>query len=383
MKRNLHLLQIPFFLYNFIVDIKNVQINSQVSLHHQNGKVLKNGSSVLVRILSSKGNGKYEASVAGVKVEVSAKNPLKPGSVFVANVNSRNGSIEINPQQNIKESAFQTILMESSLGEIFASVENPQIQALLSSLGMVSDNLSLSIFNQFKQLGMKIDSSFMNKIYNLALKFKGKEKKAAELMVLLKQKGISFTEDEIQQLLIQLEAEEYKDFDSDNHKFDENSEDKFEIKNFFNIFLKEISDSKNEIGLFTIMNHLGWKKDKSGNGSWVILPFEIADLDKDDKNVYGNGNIKLYLDNLKKLKTLHLNCNYNKKTYNICLEETDSSINIKLHIDGLSEAETNIVEKLKKSIKTRKSVNVEFVMKNQAEGFGAGLEKLILAGGLV
>lgn len=368
------------------MNINQLHQNNLVSQINQNGnsKVLKNGSQVLVRIINSNGNNKYTAIVSGVKVQVTAKNPLSPGQVFVANANSKDGKILITPN---KETVLQNILeviegrnLSEKIDDVTAFVKNPQISNLLQSLGLVPNNLSLSILLQMKQLGLKFESSVMLKIYNQALKFIGKEKKAAEIMILLQQKGMNFTEDDIQAILSQLEQNDFlEEKNSDGKSYEKKSElsvDKSILRNFIN---QIIQSSNEKIGVLTILNHLGWKKNGSGNGSWIILPFEIKDLKNDD--CIGNGNLKIYFDQMKKFRKIHLSCDYFEKLYNIVFEESEFNINIKLNITNEKLNEGEICQKLKGFIKSKKNINIEFVEKEMIENLGAGLENVVMLGG--
>ncbi len=170
---------------------------SQMGINRQ---VLKEGSSVLVRVISDRGNGKYEGSVAGVRVQLNSAKPLTPGTSFAATVSVKNGTIVISPKE--------TGLLSAGAGEIsltFNEVSQAELASLLESLGLPADNLSSSILKSFKQMGIKMDSTLANKIRSLALRFAGKEKSAAEILSLLAQKGLEADEEEIRQLLTLLE----------------------------------------------------------------------------------------------------------------------------------------------------------------------------------
>ena len=56
---------------------------------------LQNGSSVLVRVASYKGNGVYEGFVAGVKVNISSQKQLQIGQSFPAKIFVKDGLIEL------------------------------------------------------------------------------------------------------------------------------------------------------------------------------------------------------------------------------------------------------------------------------------------------
>ena len=250
---------------------------SQIGINRQ---VLKEGSSVLVRVISDRGGGKYEGSVAGVRVQLNSAKPLQPGQTFVASVGVKDGRIVISP----KDSA----LAATAAGEIalsFYEVSEPQLFSLLESLGLPADNLSSSILKSFKQMGLKMDSALANKIRNLALRFSGKEKSAAEILSLLAQKGLAADEEEIKELLILLKGDtgEEPDFDKSN-----NPEEK-------------------------LINRIN-----STEGAWYLLPFELVQFAEgadSERQILGNGCIRLLFDSSTALKLLNLHCKYNNQKY--------------------------------------------------------------------
>ena len=56
---------------------------------------LQNGSSVLVRVASYKGNGVYEGFVAGVKVNITSQKQLQIGQSFPAKIFVKDGIIQL------------------------------------------------------------------------------------------------------------------------------------------------------------------------------------------------------------------------------------------------------------------------------------------------
>ena len=78
------------------VSIQSARL-SQMGVNRQ---VLKEGSSVLVRVIADRGGGKYEGSVAGVRVQLNSAKALTPGQSFTATIAVKNGSIVITPKDN-------------------------------------------------------------------------------------------------------------------------------------------------------------------------------------------------------------------------------------------------------------------------------------------
>ena len=129
-------------------------------------------------------------------------------------------------------------------------------------------------------MGLKMDSALANKIRNLALRFSGKEKSAAEILSLLAEKGLEADEAEIKQLLTLLEEDSAEQPDSSKSK---ESEQK-------------------------LLNKIN-----STAGAWYLLPFELVQFtEKADLGgqILGKGCIRLLFDSASVLKLLNLDCNY-------------------------------------------------------------------------
>lgn len=235
--------------------------SNQLSRVGVNKQVLKNGSSVLVRVISDNGNGKYTGSVAGVRVNLKSNQNLKIGSTFIASISQKDGTIYISPKENFVTA--ENFKLET--------LNNNQIFSLLQNLGIPLDKISVNLFKQFKQLEMKLDSSVLYKLHNLSLRFKGKEKKASEIYTILLEKKLNGNDDEIFQLLALLEND--KDFSNQSYR---------QGKSLLNRINKNI-------------------------GSWFILPFEM--IQKETQQVLGKGCLRLLYDKTQELKILNIDCN--------------------------------------------------------------------------
>lgn len=323
---------------------------SQIGVNRQ---VLKEGSSVLVRVIGERGGGKYEGSVAGVRVQLSSSKPLHAGDSFVATVAVKNGTVVVTPKEmpEISQISFN-----------FTEVSQNQLYSLLESLGLPADNLSSSILQSFKQMGLKIDSGLANKIRNLALRFNGKEKTAAEILTLLSQKGIEADEQEIKELLILLSGD---------------TEDRNETQ----------SNHKEKL----------INKINSVEGSWYLLPFDLIQIrdsgedEIENRLVLGNGCIRLLFNSFCALQLLNVDCNYNNQKYLFSLSYEGKKIkNTYFNVSSLassynSKVPENEILKLKKLFISYgvNAGNISWIEKNILEGNASGLETFVKFGGEV
>lgn len=322
-----------------------------------NRQLLKEGASVLVRVIADRGGGKYQGSVAGVRVQLNSAKTLQPGQSFVATVGVKNGTIVIVPKD--------TSLTAAGNGEIalsFNEVSDAQLFSLLESLGLPADNLSSSILKTFKQMGLKMDSALANKIRNLALRFSGKEKSAAEILSLLSQKGLEADEEGIKQLLTLLEGEG-PDLESGKPAADKSQKPEEKLLNKIN----------------------------STEGAWYLLPFELVQLTEQavsDKQILGKGCIRLLFDSSTALKLLNLDCNYNNKKYLFSLSYegkkiTNTYFNVSSASGSLSpESEITSLKKhfMAAGINPGK---ISWAEKEDLEGNASGLESFVTFGGQI
>ena len=202
---------------------------------------------------------------------------------------------------------------------------------MLNNLGLSADAVTTRILHQMKQLEMKFDSKLINKVKNLALKFKGKELKVSELLLLLEEKEINFTEEELLNLLAQIE-----DYSEQNKN--QNQKEKFKELNKFN--------------------------EKKRN--WIFLPFEFVSY---NDNVLGNGILKLLLGvNLKIIEMVNIETVYKNHEYNFSLLfENKKCSKIYFNIPEMKYNKIDIFIDMLKS-KIGKNVQIEYKEKEELSG---------------
>lgn len=316
-------------------------------------QLLKEGASVLVRVIADRGGGKYEGSVAGVRVQLNSAKALTPGQSFTATLAVKNGSIVITPKDSALAAAAS-----SPIALTFNEISDSQLFSLLEAMGLPADNLSSSILKSFKQMGLKMDSALAGKIRNLALRFSGKEKSAAEILSLLAEKGLEADEDEIKELLMLLEGEPAEQSDSAKSK-----------------------ESAQKL----------LKKINSTEGAWYLLPFELVQLSEktdSDRQLLGKGCIRLLFDSAAVLKLLNLDCNYNDQKYLFSLVYEGKKISSTFF--NVSSAERNLlpenqIEALKKHFMAAgmNPGKISWAEKEELEGNASGLESFVSFGGQI
>lgn len=304
---------------------------------------LKNGSSVLVRVASYKGNGVYEGFVAGVKVNFSSQKELQIGQSFAAKIFVKDGMIELQ-RTNENLSFREKVLINNSNSEV--------ITTLLNNLGLSADSVSVHIMHQLKQLEAKFDNQLINKIKNLAIKFKGKELSASELMIILKEKNIDFSENDISNLL--------------------------SLLNFYDQEENDYSDEHD----YSLLNKMNKEKK-----NWLFFPFEfisMKDDSKSDSKKLGQGILKFLLSkDGQTVNLINIECLYKSAEYIFTLCFSDKKINkIFYYISGLNEKYRNFVEE-KLSVLLNNQINFEYKEKDILTGTSCKLSEFVSFEGVV
>lgn len=304
-------------------------------------QTLKDGSQVLVRIIADKGGGRYEGSVAGARVSITSKQPLATGTTFTASITSKNGQILLTPNlgelNNVSQQTFELAVMQ-----------NEELASFIQNLGLPADTFAFHLLQQTKQLGMKMDSALLSKIYNLSVKFKGKEKRAAELLSILTKKGIDFSEEDLLALLEELDS---NPDDQGDHKKSGSQEYKL---------LNKINSIKN---------------------TWQLLPYEILSA----MGPLAKGSLGFFIDEAANLKLLNLECKWlrNNHKYLFSLEyEKGLCRNIKMSGEGpdLSKLAALLDQRL---LAAGKDICIEIVEPELIEGTACGQEEFFAFGGEV
>lgn len=336
-------------MYYFNVNTNGVFIQSNRLV--QNGikqQFIKEGSSLLVRVVADKGNGQYDAYVGGVKTTVTSKTPLQPGTTFVSILHENNGVISLSKNQTVNIEASSNLHI----------LQNQKIAELLESLGLPADEISYNLIQQMKQLEMKFDSTLMNKIRILSLKFKNKEKTAIQLLSILAEKGIEGSIEELLQLIQEYDGD-FEGSQKKNHKQNE----------------------------YKLMNRINNEK-----GKWYLLPYEIQEFNtKDDDGNYaitGKGCIKVFAPD-DKLRMINLDCIYNddKYLFNLIFDNgLCNQINMNItskNIDKTYDTEKIIKNLKNKFVKSGKNIEINWSESDLITGTAAAMENIYSFEGVI
>ena len=369
-----------------------IHISSNIQINHVTPqKVLQNGSQVLVRILGDLGNNRYESSIAGVRTNIFSEKTLQKGTVFKANIIKQNGVITVVPQKeaSVKNPVTITkILQTNQNSSMLELIQSQSLANFIKSMGMIPDNLSNTILLQMKNLGLKFNGTLVNKIHDIAAKYPGKEKLAVELIMDFLQKGMEFDADAIADVLLSLEDDFEKDGKKQNksdfyqnNKIEKNQlTDEINVKTLKAFFNSLLENEDNPIGLITIANNLGTKKDISGYGSWLIFPFDIT-----ENNIkISSGIFRILLSDEKKIIKFCIEHNINEKEQIFVLNFENNHCKALLVNSTESEKQTSIIERLKqKLLQSGFDIEVKWEDAEKIQGNCYGMEDFFQVDGEV
>ena len=289
--------------------MKTNVIVHQTALTNGNVNSLREGGSVYVRVLKSLGNNSYKVAFAGRMLEINSDLSLKEGTAFLAKVKFSNQQIILQQLEN--HSQIENRLLKISGNAQSEILSNPQFIEYFKKLGLKPDEINLAMFNQMRELGLSFSKEQFNRIRILAERFKDKEAQAAQIAMILEQKGLSSDFESVWAIL---------DEDFNSSLFASSSGlkegDNNPFKNFIEEILSGFATKDNKPGLLTLFNHLGFKFDKGRSfGSWIKIPFEFS-YDKDGVKKYGTGNLSAFLENEKKsVKKCQISFNFSITKY--------------------------------------------------------------------
>lgn len=345
-----------------MMDTGKIYIHSQSAISKENANLLREGNSVLVRILKQTGSNSYIASFAGGRFTVNSKDALKPGTTFMARLSFQNGKVNLVkiPQVQNQNSEPKAVITSSN-------TLTSEIASLLQSLGVAPDSISKTLLQTFYATGSRVNVEKLNKARVAAMKFEGREEEAAEAALILLEKGIEPTFENISDVLTGFSLE--KKFEEADGKSDESFDEKQiekELRRFFKDLVESdragnssdarsasdagiLSDARTDAGFLTVFNHLASRQTEDGAGHFVVVPFEFG-FEKGEKQLKGDGVFRVILGISEKiLKKTVITFKINGQIWNFVISLDKEHIKkVKLcHFSELSiETDKNLCKRL-------------------------------------
>ncbi|MCR5724521.1 MAG: hypothetical protein K6G80_05480 [Treponema sp.] len=154
----------------------------QAGISQSRSASLREGAVVQARVLSHDGGSSYTVSIAGRKLQVRSEQPMTAGQVFSARIQLKGEEIAL-----VLQSTADALPPER------------QLQALLSSLGLPENTEAFRLVHFAQALGIRLKPEQLRKAYALSLRFSDSE--AAELCLILDDKGLESSDEAVQSVL--------------------------------------------------------------------------------------------------------------------------------------------------------------------------------------
>ncbi len=270
-----------------------VSLNGTALHDNAENRVALEGGSVMVRIISDEGNGRYAAFVGGTRMTVSSELEFTAGTVFSGRLSFRNGKIIVVPVSGGGNPSGITVSRSPlpAVSDIYAPVSDAMLSVAVSSAGLPDTALSVFIIAGLRKYGLGTESAA--RIFRMASRFPGMELKAVSVMLLLISGGIPVSEKTVASVINQL-YHEPEDFSrrpsgaSGGEVFSENVEDSLSagIMEFAaSVFGGRLP---NQPGILTVVNHAGIRVKSCPSFRRILIPFELSS-EGDGKNVIAGG----------------------------------------------------------------------------------------------
>lgn len=360
---------------------QSVYVHSLTALPKEYANLLKEGSSVLVRVLKQTGNNTYITSFAGGRFSVSSKEALKPGMTFMAKISFADGKLNLiksNNSLNQQQSNNQNIIHQ------FNSM-SPELSQMIMSLGLPADGISKMLIQTLVNLGAKFNLEKINRARNAALSFEGQEDEAAEAALILIEKGIEPEPENIRKVLegflkeklgfkkFSIEKKENGKTEIDEKQIEE------EIRNFFLGIFGQQGQLKAENGdcdFLTLFNHRNSREENH----FVVIPFDFG-FEKESGPVRGDGVFRVVFD-LKKKNIVKSKITFNllDKIWEFVVFFKGEQIkNVKFCRFPEIQSEQRVL--LEQQLKMLLNVGVETVPLDEITGFASGETAISLVKG--
>ncbi|QTQ16595.1 hypothetical protein [Treponema parvum] len=367
---------------------------------------LREGSLVFVRVLSADSDGRYTVSFGGSKFSVHARSPLIPGSSFQAKITLQNGNVALIPHGSVLPDAFilKKILSDNSSSAL-QSISDPVLVEYFLSLGLVPDTLSLRLFQQLRELGLRFDARLLSKARSAALRFSGEETAAAEAALLLEKNGMESSDKAIKAVLSG--GREFGESSGSGQSFGGKSDGEGSRKfgkpdgseadasggadetntsgeaigrgsgeadeagetaaDFKSLFFDDASfayGNGRKCGELTLFNHLAEKN--SSGAHWIVLPFDFS---FSEKKMLGSGTLRLCLDLSKKnVKKMVVSANTHGQEYTFVVYYNNKAGGLKKVLFSIEPPPSSGFDRVRDALKLFLSSNGNSVEVERIQG---------------
>lgn len=323
--------------------------------------LLKDGSSVFVKIINSLGNNQYSASIGNTYFTLHSSKDLTSQSVFKATIEVKNNNILLHQiLDNSKQENGIKYLNQKDLLQSSTSVNN-----YFQNLGLEANSMSFRLIQLIQQLQIKIDIPQIKKsVYkSKSIETKNKKEDFAEADYFLSDKNINASDEQIVTFINNILQD-----NSNSNQNEQTQKDSDETGFLSSLYSNSKTISRLKPGILTLSNHI---KSPHTDLHWIILPYFLEFQD-----IKYNGCIRLLLNHAqKKLQKMYINCesSLNKYFFMLYYKVTNSSNHYTIKFYTEPDVSLEKIENMKKQLQqlfteTDKNFVVEYSPKAKIEG---------------
>lgn len=276
-----------------------------------------------MRVVAQTSPGSYKISLGGRILEARSNLVLEPGTFLRVEIRTMAGQVQLVPEFTKPQALPQ--LLRFTEGSFQAGDIPQRLAQNLAALGLPVDGVSGRLFSMMQQLGLRFDGRRMQRAYRIASQFPGRESQAAEVALLLLEKGMEADSAMVASLLSLLlgDGGGFRHHQQERAWQDKASQEDTAglvsggpaegfgglqrlVEELYGCSVAFLGDSSLhgsslkipslKGGLLTMMNHIA-----TGLLHWLVVPFSLP-LEASGNELLGNIRVLLNLDSKKLLK---------------------------------------------------------------------------------
>lgn len=297
-----------------------------------------------MRVVEKLDSGLYKISLGGKLMEARSNLQLEPGFFLRVQLKAMAGQIQLIPETTsnpVLQDVFRFTEVSFQNGNV-----PQQLTHILAALGLPVDGISGRLFSMIQQLGFQFDGGKLKKAYRIASQFPGRESQAAEVALLLLEKGIDVDGSDVAAILSFLLGDnnffhQELNQDRDHHSFLSSQKDGKDFGGLEQLveglYGRSIASFYScSQGLLTLFNHLA-----TNTNHWLVVPFSM-EMDVSEKSqIVGNIRILFNLS-IKKIEKICVTAQSSSSDYDFVLYYGERGVKTLEYAEGLATWQSSL-----------------------------------------
>ena len=278
-----------------------------------------------MRVVEQTSPGSYKISLGGRLLEARSNLVFEPGTFLRVEIRTLAGQVQLVPEFTKPQALPQ--LFRFTEGSFQAGDIPQRLAQNLAALGLPVDGVSGRLFSMMQQLGLRFDGRRMRRAYRIASQFPGRESQAAEVALMLLEKGVEADSVMVASLLSMMlgDGGGFRHHQQEHPWEDTTFQEKVVsggpaedfgglqrlVEELYGCSVASLGGASLQVsslqgsslktqsvkeGLLTMVNHIA-----TGTLHWLVVPFSLP-LEAKGNELLGNIRVLLNLDSKKLLK---------------------------------------------------------------------------------